>query len=76
MIFEVDEKSKNQEQRVSIDKSQKTGTLILTNRRLVLERVVVEKHALSKAKKIESILFSAPLTSITSKKNTSVKRFH
>jgi hypothetical protein len=26
----------------------------------------VEKHALSKAKKIESILFSAPLTSITS----------
>ena len=65
MLFDGDEKSKYQEQSVSIDKSKSSGTLILTNKRLVLERVVIEKHRLTKDKKIESILFSTSLTGIT-----------
>jgi hypothetical protein len=65
MLFDGDEKSKTQEQKVSIDKSKSAGTLILTNKRLVLEKVVIEKHRLTKDKKIEAVLFSTSLTGIT-----------
>ena len=65
MLLDGDEKIKYQEQRVTLNKSQMAGILILTNKRLFLERVVIEKHKLTKDKKIETILFETSLTGLT-----------
>lgn len=67
MLFDGDERSVYQENRVSINSEKWTGTLILTNKRIVLERVQVKKSHIpivGRDQKNESIAFMTPLTEV------------
>ncbi|MEM0156217.1 MAG: hypothetical protein QW597_06450 [Thermoplasmataceae archaeon] len=75
MLFDGDERSVYQEHSVVLDDDKrKAGTLILTNKRLVLEKVTIEKHLIGKDKKNEIIVFVTPLTEIM-KADVITKRF-
>jgi hypothetical protein len=75
MLFDGDERSVYQEHSVILNEDKgKTGTLILTNKRLVLEKVTIEKHLIGKTKKNEIIVFVTPLTEIM-KADVITKRF-
>lgn len=67
MLFDGDERSVYQENRVTINQEKWTGTLILTNKRLVLERVQVKKSHIpivGKDQKNEIISFITPLSEV------------
>lgn len=67
MLFDGDESVVYQEQRVAINENKWTGTLILTNKRIVLERMQVTKSRIpivGKSQKNELIAFATPLTEI------------
>ncbi|MDG6934943.1 MAG: hypothetical protein JRN68_09640 [Nitrososphaerota archaeon] len=67
MLFDGDERTVYQEHRVSMNKGEHTGTLILTNKRLVLEVLNVKKSKIpivGKDRKEEVVVFSTPLTEV------------
>jgi RNA polymerase subunit RPABC4/transcription elongation factor Spt4 len=68
MYFDDDEKAVFQEQNVSMDANKWSGPLILTNKRLIMERIEIEKSKIpivGKKRTKESIFLVVPLTEIS-----------
>ena len=67
MLFDGDERTVYQEHKVVLNGSKRTGTLILTNKRLVLEVLQIKKSKIpiiGKDQKNEVIVFTTPLTEV------------
>ena len=67
MLFDGDERTVYQEHKVVLNGSKHTGTLILTNKRLVLEVLQIKKSKIpiiGKDQKNEVIVFTTPLTEV------------
>ena len=67
MLLDGDEKTVYQEHKILMNGSKHTGTLILTNKRVVLETLHIKRSKIpiiGKDKKEEFIVFTAPLTEV------------